>query len=118
MARRAVGLTITSTTIGAEGFRANGHVADPVNGATTVVDQAAVEAAVVVLEGDGASPTQGHVDALRTVWDALVLDIAGVPASAHVVLSYDTTSVGNSSVLKRAVAQLLDNVAGSNDFSA
>ena len=118
MARRSVGLTVTSTTIGAEGFRANGHVADPVNGATTASTQATVEAAVALLETDGASPTQGHVNSLRTAWDALVLNIAGRPAATDVVLSYEVTNVGNRSVLKRAVAQLLDNAAGSNDFSA
>ena len=117
MATKAVGLNVTSTTIGAEGFRGVQGVAQPINGATTVADQAAVEAAVAVLEADGASPTQGHVNSLRTVWNALVLDIAARPAYRDVVLVYDTTAVGNRSVLKRATAQLLDAVAATNDFS-
>lgn len=118
MARKAVGVTVTTTTIGAEGFRKIGHVVDPVNGATTAVDQAAVEAAVAVLEADAASPTQAHVNSLRTVWDALVLDISGVPPSSDVVLSYNVVTVGKQSVLRRAVARLLEAVGATNDLTA
>ena len=117
MARRAVGITITSTVIGNEGFHKLGAVADPINAATTVVDQAAVEAAVALLEADAGSPTQGHVNALRTVWDLLKADIGGVPASSDVLLSYDPVAVGNQSVFRRAVAQLVAAAAGANDLT-
>jgi hypothetical protein len=81
---------------------------DPVNGATTATDQAAVEAAVAVLEGDGASPTQAHVNSLRTVWDALVLDISAVPASADVVISYNASTVVSRDTLRQALDAMLN----------
>ncbi len=118
MARNAVGVTVAATVIGAEGFCKLGHVLDPVNGTTTVADQAAVEAAVALLEADTTTPTQAHVVALRTVWDALVLDIAGVPPSSDVVLSYDITAVASRSVLRRAAAKLLQAVEATNDLTA
>jgi hypothetical protein len=190
MARRAVGLTVTSAVNGRAGLRGGGHVADPVNGAgvaaaaaaiavdslaitataaliatdntnlTTDVttnlggDNTAVEDAVAALEGD--PPDQGsaaHVATLRTVWntmkghlttlgthrtslgthsgtatsdavdlasdsDDLTAGVAPTPAATDVVLSYDTTAVGNRSQLRLATLQLLDGVAASNDFAS
>lgn len=203
MAQKAVGLTVTSTTIGAEGFVGGDRVADPINAAGAATDvtdiatssaaitataaliatdntdlttattdigtsstaitataallatdatdigttsDAAVEASIAVLEADGAVPTQAHVNDLRALWNtmrtrvatfvtnsgtattdastlatqstSLTADVAPTPAATDVVLSYDTTAVGNRSVLRRAVNRLLDGVAATNDFAS
>ena len=189
MARRAVGLNVTATVIGGEGFRGGGHVADPVNASgsaaavtaigtsstsitataaliatdntnlTTDVttnlggDNTAVEAAIVALEGDPADQkTDAHTAAVRSAWNTmkghlttlgthrtslgthsgtatsdastlatrnttLAAAVAGSPAQTDIVLSYETTNVGNRSVLERGVRQLLDGVKSSDDFA-
>ena len=45
--------------------------ADTNLGTVVGADQTAVESAIATLETDGASPTQAHVNSLRTVWDTL-----------------------------------------------
>jgi hypothetical protein len=52
---------------------------------------------------------------LATNSESLTADVAATPGTSDVVLSYDTTAVGNRSVLKRSV-QLLELAAGS-DFT-
>ncbi len=113
MARRAVGLSVTSTVIGGEGFRGGGGVVDPINTVSTT----AVAAAIAVLVADGASPTQAHVTTLNSAWTTLLAGTGGIPAVTDVVLSYDTTAVGSRSVLEAAVRKLLDGVRASNDFA-
>jgi hypothetical protein len=128
MARKAYGLGVTSTTIGGEGFRGGSGVADPVNTvstADTVAALADVVADVAVLVADAASPTQahvttldGHLTTLVAAWDALLAGTGGIPSVSDIVLSYDTTAVGNRSVLKRGIQRLLDGVAATNDFAS
>lgn len=74
--------------------------------------QAAVEAAVVVLEADGASPTQAHVVALRAAWDAYVT-AAGVYGGADVILDINTATVTNQNAVQAALRSLTRVVAGS-----
>ncbi len=107
MARVAASCNVSGRTVtGVALLGTSGGCPDPVNGATTVADQAAVEAAVAVLEADAATPTQAHVNSLRTVWDALVLDIAKVPATADVVVSVNATNVVTQSALRAALRQV------------
>ena len=87
---------------------------DPVNASTEVASETAVEAAVAVLEADAAAPTQAHVNDLRTVWDALVADLATPPNRTAVVLSIDTAAVTTISDLRKAVAAILRAVEGSS----
>ena len=65
-----------------------------------------VENAIAVLEADGAAPTQGHVNALRTVWDTLssactahnitanttVTDVTAADVAVKLVLTTDVSS--------------------------
>lgn len=77
-----------------------------------IPSQAAVEAAVAVLEADGASPTQAHVNSLRTVWNALV---AGLNAhdTADVVLDINTSNITTQNAAKAALRELTQVLAGS-----
>lgn len=128
MARRAVGLTVTNAIIGSEGFRASGHVADPVNTVSTTDTAAAladVVADVAVLVADGASPTQahvttldGHLTTLNAAWAALLAGTGGVPTATDIVVSYDTTNVASRSILRRGIDVLLTNVEASDDLVA
>lgn len=94
---------------------------DPINGATTATDQAALdtavtanEAAVAVLEADAASPTQAHVNSMRTTWNAvktarttLEADIGTVPGQTDVVISYNATTVVSKATLRQAIEAML-----------
>jgi hypothetical protein len=127
MARRAVGVSLTSTVIGHEGFKGAGHVADPINTVSPTATTAAlsqVSTDVAVLVADGATPTQahvttlnGHLTTLNSSYSALIAGSGPVPPSSDVVLSYDTAAVGSRSALERAIAVLLHNVMASNDFA-
>ncbi len=115
MARVAASCTVSGRSdTGVARLGNSGGCSDPVNGATTVADQAAVEAAVALLETDAATPTQAHVNALRTVWDALVLDIAKVPSVADVVVSVNASNVVTRSALRAALRQVEQIFEGSN----
>ncbi len=128
MARRAVGLNVTSTRIGAEGFRGGGHTTDPINTVSTsatVAALAVVDLNTATLVAQGATPLQADVNTLAanvalldTAVATLVAGTGPIPPQVDVVLSYDTTAVGNLSVLERAIAVLLRNVRSSNDFAS
>ena len=122
MSRKSVAIAIqTRRTDGTVSFGNLANPADPVNGSTTAADQATLDAAatavaadVATLVADGASPTQGHVTTLNTDYTALAAaitafeaDIAGVPATADVLISYNTSTVVSKSTLRLAVERLL-----------
>lgn len=70
---------------------------------------AAVESAVATLEADGASPTQAHVTALRSVWNTLKAgDVQG-----DFCLNYDNTVITSRNALAAAVKQFLATSASS-----
>lgn len=71
---------------------------------------AAVESDVAVLEADGASPTQAHVNDLRVTWDILVPLIAAVVTasaaaqadnSGKVVITIDEATVDTVTKLQK-----------------
>lgn len=53
--------------------------------ASSPPSQTATEAAVALLEADGATPTQAHVNSLRTVWNTLVTAIGTVNTDVEAV---------------------------------
>jgi hypothetical protein len=142
MARFAAGLTVGTTTIGAENFSEAKSVADPANAATTAADKATLNTAdtlalttdkglvdtdVATLVADGATPTQAHVTTLNGHWGTMKTDMvalhaaivayeadiaAGTTVGGDVLLSFDAVKVGNRSVLRRALAQLLQTIEG------
>ena len=108
MARKATACTVQARLDNGVAVITNhSRPPDPLNAATTAASQADVEAAVAVLEADGASPTQTHVNELRVVWDLLVTDIAPLPGQSDVVISYNATTVVSRDTLRQAVDQLL-----------
>jgi hypothetical protein len=142
MARAAVGLTVGSTTVGAENFNGIGPVADPANASTTAADgttlstadtlalttdKTTVDGNIATLVADGATPTQAHVTTLNTNWGTMKTDMAalhtaivnykadvagGGVTGGDVLLSFDAVKVGNRSVLRRALALLLQVIEG------
>jgi hypothetical protein len=86
----------------------------------------AVEADVAVLEADGASPTQAHVNALRVKWDILSAAVTALdasPVSGHmtetdtlekpdVVLDLDTTAADCGNAIRSAVRAIMKRVDG------
>jgi hypothetical protein len=137
MARAAVGLTVGSTTIGAENFSEAKSLADPANASTTAADKATLNTAdtlalttdkglvdtdIGVLVADGATPTQAHVTTLNGHWTTMKTDMialhaaivayeadiaAGTTVGGDVLLSFDAVKVGSRSVMRRALANLL-----------
>lgn len=108
MARNAVSCKVQARLAnGTAVITGHARPVDPVNGATTAADQAAVAAAVATLVADAASPTQAHVTTLNSAWGTLAADIAPVPAAADVVISYNATTVVSRDTLRQAVDQLL-----------
>jgi hypothetical protein len=133
MARFAAGLTVGTTTIGAENFSEAKSVADPANASTTAADKATLNTAdtlalttdkttvdgnIATLVADGATPTQAHVNTLNTNWTTMKTDMialhnaivayeadiaAGTTVGGDVILSFDAAKVGKRSVLRRAV---------------
>lgn len=78
--------------------------AQPANAST-----AATEAAVAVLEADGALPTQAHVAALRVAWDAYVT-AAGLLTAAptgNMVVLYDDAVITDGNKFKGALGAAL-----------
>lgn len=86
-------------------------------------DQTAVEAAIAVLEADAASPTQGHVNSLRTVWNTMKTDGATAKtataaaktagAAANVVLDIDTAVATTQNSVRAAVREIMQALKGS-----
>jgi hypothetical protein len=69
--------------------------------ATLVADNPAVtpvENAVATLEGDGATPTQAHVTALRNVWDTLSAAVTTHNSDANTV-NTDVTALSTTASL-------------------
>lgn len=73
---------------------------------------AAVESDVAVLEADGATPTQAHVNDLRATWDILVPLIAAVvtasalgqtQAADAVIVTVDAAEIDTVSKLRKAL---------------
>ena len=83
----------------------------------TGADTTAVEAAVAVLEADGASPTQAHVNSLRTVWNTMKADAivaaATVPAGG-VAVTIDLAQITTRTKLRAALDAVMFNLQGSN----
>lgn len=115
--------------------KTNADTADTDLATVVGADQTAVEAAVAALEGDGASPTQAHVTALRGVWntlktdaataktataatkttsDALSAAAATTAVSSDVTLLFNPATVVTRNALKTAVDALLRLVLGSD----
>jgi hypothetical protein len=67
---------------------------------------ASVEAAIAVLEADGAAPTQAHVNSLRTVWNTL--------KSGNVIVTIDTAAVTTRTQLRAALDAVMFNLQGSD----
>lgn len=101
MARVAFGCTL-GQSLGQGQFNASAFAAAP-------LDLTAVEAAIAVLEADGASPTQAHVNSLRTVWNTL----SAATTANNVSLQIDNAVVTTQNGLKAAVAALLKTAQGS-----
>lgn len=114
MATAAIKVTL-GVAAGIDGsFNAQGTTASqPANAST-----AATEAAVAVLEADGASPTQAHVVALRAAWDAYVT-AAGLLTAAptgNLVILYDDAVLTTGNKFASAMRAAL-NVARSRGLS-
>lgn len=75
----------------------------------------AVDAAITVAEGDGASPTQAHVNAIRSAYTTLATAVNAVPASASgdLVLVIDSTKITTMNKLKAAFDSLYRLLDGS-----
>ncbi len=92
-------------------------------------DETAVEAAVALLEADTTTPTQAHVNALRTVWNTLVTDAAlaktataaltgaGILGGYDVVVMYDATAVKTRSFFRACLREVVERVAGGNSLT-
>jgi hypothetical protein len=63
-----------------------------------------VEAAVAVLEADGASPTQAHVNALRTVWNLLKTEQIAVAVLTNTAKTNTATAKTSTTTAKAATA--------------
>ena len=118
MARIAFGCTL-GQSLGEGRFSSNsGSVAPAATSAGVAAGTLTtnVDAAVTVLVADGASPTQAHVNTLKTAWDLLAAAIAAAntaTAAANVVLDIDTAVVTTRNGVKAAVRDLLRAVEGS-----
>ena len=94
-----------------------GLIPTPGRAKDVVPSVAATEAAVAVLEADGASPTQAHVNDLRAAWNTLSADVTAVNAaiaSAAVVVEFDPAVVLNLNNLKKALDSIYAQVSGTN----
>lgn len=83
----------------------------------------ATEAALAVLEADGASPTEAHVDDLRAAYDVLVADLATIRAewdllvtalagvavnpSGNVIVTYDDSVINTGNKFRAAMTAAL-----------
>jgi len=106
MARAAYSCTLRNT------FSNNGGYSFASGSAAAQPSTAAVEAAIAVLEADGASPTQGHVDSLRTVWNTLVTAL-GVYGGADAVLDVNLSNLTTQNAVRAALREFEQVVAGS-----
>lgn len=105
MARSAFSCTLTTT------FANQGGFAFSSQSAVGQPSTAAVESAVATLEADGATPTQGHVTALRSAWNALVTAL-GVYGGPDVLLDINTANVTTQKAVREALRELERRIAG------
>ncbi len=104
MARVSAGCTLRTTLANNAGFVI-------ASGASRAIpSQAAVEAAVAVLEADAASPTQAHVTSLRAAWDAFVLATTGHD-TAHMVVDYDNAALTTGNAIRAAMREIQQVIA-------
>lgn len=103
MARRAISLTVVSTTL--PSFSGGGHV-------DIGADQTTVAANVATLVADAGTPTQGHVTTLNTNWGLLNTDLNG-----DIVLSYNVSNVVSNNVLIAGLREIISRLQGSNDLT-
>jgi|SRR5882672_2860840 len=113
MATKAIAVSMTQLTPGAN----RSADAQATVGAMSVT---ATEAAVAVLEADGASPTQAHVTSLRSAWNTLS---AAVTASKAAVPAVDVQVIFSTSLSRNQLRVALDAaykaiVTGSSDLSS
>lgn len=106
MARAAFSATLRTT------FANNGGYAFASGSSIAQPSTAAVEAAVAVLEADGASPTQGHVNSLRAAWDALVTAL-GVYGGADALLDVNLSTLTTQNAVRAALREFEQAIAGS-----
>lgn len=99
MARVSFGCTLRTT------FASNGGYAFSSGATGAIPSQAAVEAAIAVLEADGASPTQAHVNSLRTVWNTLVTGL-NAHDTADMVIDYNDANLTTKNATRAALAEL------------
>lgn len=104
MARVSAGCTLVTTLANNAGFVMSAGAS------RAIPSQAAVEAAIAVLEADGASPTQAHVNSLRTVWNTFV---AGAAAhdTASMVVDYDNAVLTTGNAIRAALRELQQVIA-------
>jgi hypothetical protein len=98
MARRAFGCNL------------GGSLFIPTASGANAIVPTATEAAVAVLEADGASPTQAHVTSLRAAWNPM----SAASTANHVTLQFDDSVVTNQNALLAAIAALLKAVQATN----
>lgn len=103
-------IAIVGGTEGPGGLLGHSHTRGKTIATTT--STAAVESAIATLEADAATPTQAHVTALRTIWNALKADPAGALLGTDFVLAYDATAVATHSKLRALVREALQHAAG------
>lgn len=106
MARAAFTCTLRTT------FANNGGFSYSSGSAAAQPSTAAVEALIAVLEADGASPTQAHVNDLRAGWDLLVTAL-GVYGGADVLLDINTSTVTTQKAAIAALRELERRLTGS-----
>lgn len=107
MARFAAAVNVSvvnSITGGVRTGSTGSSVADPMNASGAA-------AAVTVLQADGASPTQAHVN-------TLIAALGTRPANTDVVVSFDAATVITLSTLKHALLRILKIVEGTNQLAA
>lgn len=102
MARRAFGCTLGGSS-GPGQFASVGFPA-------VAIVPTATEAAVAVLEADGASPTQAHVTSLRNAWNPCSASMT----ASNVTLQWDDSVVTTRTALRNAVAAILKAIDGSD----
>lgn len=106
MARAAFSATLRTT------FANNGGFAFSSGSAAAQPATTDVEAAVAVLEADGATPTQAHVNDLRAAWDLLVTAL-GVYGGADALLDINTAVLTNQNAVRAALREFERTLAGS-----
>lgn len=106
MARVSVGTTLRTTLANGAGFVFGS------GSSGGIPSQAAVEAAVAVLEADGVTPTQAHVTSLRAAWNAFVTG-ATAHDTASMVVDYDNAVLTTQNAVRAALREVQQIVAGS-----